>query len=170
MISKKNSQKARIRNYHRGSHDVMGEMNFTTCGQWAIVIGSRTGETKSLGYFRKTEVQVPMLVFYFCEVQQWLAPKTLHGCSSTQPLFIQQILSNSSPHLFFSSKPRELRNTLYISKIVTCISESWLLYWGEPHRKSGKLQNSRILRWGGGTPQNWDSNLRILWKVTIDGC
>lgn len=53
-----------------------------------LSLGSRTGETKSLGYFRKTEVQVPMLVFYFCEVQQWLAPKTLHGCHCRPLVFL----------------------------------------------------------------------------------
>lgn len=52
--------------------------------------GSLTGERKSSGYFWKTEVQVPMLNVYFCEVQQWLAPKTLHDCHC-HPLVVLHI-------------------------------------------------------------------------------
>lgn len=52
--------------------------------------GSLTGERKSSGYFWKTEVQFPMLNVYFCEVQQWLAPKTLHDCHC-HPLVVLHI-------------------------------------------------------------------------------
>lgn len=52
---------------------------------------SLTSETKSLGYFRKTEdIQVPEFIFYFSEVQQQLVPEVSHYCH-IRPLFFLHI-------------------------------------------------------------------------------
>lgn len=163
-------------NNHRGSHDVRGgnelylmwTMSHCHWVLWQV-------RQNSLGYFWKTAVQVPTLNFggdqqwlghdchcrplvflgvhisegaYQVQSSLWYAARLVFTHPAIQPLFIQQILPNSSAHLYFSSKPWELRNSLYISKIATCISESWLLYWGQPHRKLGSC---KILEsWVGG--------------------
>lgn len=74
---------------------------------------SLTSETKSLGFFRKTEeIQVPEFIFffYFSEVQQQLAPEASHYCH-IRPLFFL--------HLHFFKVPRQVQSSL---RLIQCPS------------------------------------------------
>lgn len=167
------------REYGTTTEEVMmsrGKWTLPRVNNEPLSSGSRTGETKRLGYFRKTEVQVPMRVFYFCEVQQWLAPKTLHGCHCRPLVFLHVHSSEVAYQVLFThpaiqplnrySSSRFYQTLLLISSFLPsrgnsgtlCIFQRlWLVsqnpdfyIGGELHRKSGKLQSSRILRAGWG--------------------
>lgn len=77
--------------------------------------GSLTSETKSLGYFRKTEeIQVPEFIFFFffffSEVEQQLAPEVSHHCH-IRPLFFL--------HIHFFKVGRQVQSSL---RFIQCPS------------------------------------------------